>query len=131
MSIILLLAIFIALEIFESNWQKSDTFYGVIENNYKVYNKSLLLYFILNPSFIYSLFLAIYLSNFGFWMSSVIVLKFVDISFRLHLMQKISKDESITELIPIDMQMSFYLRYLNVIIYPLCFIFAVGLVAIV
>ncbi|MCK5111180.1 MAG: hypothetical protein KAQ94_06635 [Arcobacteraceae bacterium] len=116
--------IFAGLEVFESNWQKADTFYGVIKNNYIVYQKSLLLYFFLNPTFIYTLFLSFYLNNFTFWMSSIIVLKFADISFRLHLMQKIDKDEPLSDIIPIDMSMNNYLRYINVVIYPLCFIFA-------
>lgn len=122
---IILLSIFIAMEAFESNWQKADTFYGVIKNNYKIYDKGIIYYFLLNPTFIYSLFLAFLLNNFSFWMSSIIVLKFADISFRLHLMQKISKDESIQSIVPMDMDMNVYLRYINVLIYPLSFIFSV------
>ncbi len=125
-SILICVIVFISLEVFESNWQKADSFYGVIENNYKVYQKGLIVYFLLNPTFVYSLFLAFYLNNFGFWISSIIVLKFADISFRLHLMQKIQKDESIQEIIPMDMNMNIYLRYINVVIYPLCFIFSVA-----
>jgi hypothetical protein len=124
-SFIILISIFVAMEAFESNWQKADTFYGLIENNYKIYSKGIGYYFALNPTFVYSIYLAFALNNFGFWMSCIIVLKFVDISFRLHLMSKISKDESIEHLIPVDMNMNIYLRYLNVIIYPLCFVFAV------
>ncbi|MEA1914282.1 MAG: hypothetical protein U9N30_03105 [Campylobacterota bacterium] len=124
MSLILLLAIFIALELFESNWQKADTFLGMIKNNYIVYEKSIFLYFLLNPTFFYVLFLSIALNNFSFLMCTLIVLKFADISFRLHLISKINKDESIDHLIPMDFNVSFALRYTNAMLYPITFILA-------
>lgn len=124
MNSIFLLAFFIALELFESNWQKADSLYGILKNNYLVYKRSIFLYFILNSTFIYAIFLSVYLNNFGFWMGSIIILKFFDIAFRLHIMKKIDNDESIKELIPVDFKMNIYLRYINVVIYPLAFTFA-------
>ncbi len=126
MTIIIFLLFFIVFEIFESSWQKADSFYEVINNNYKIYKKNLFFYFLLNPTFIYSLFLSFYLNNFGFWMSSIIVIKFADISFRLYLMQKITKNESFKNIIPIDITMNIYIRYINVAVYPLCFIFSLA-----
>ncbi len=122
--LLIFLIVFIGLEIFESTWQKADTFYGVIKNNYKVYQKSLLLYFLANPTFVYVLFLSFYLNNFTFWLSTIVVIKFADISFRLYLLQIIDKDESISTIVLADMDMNNYLRYMNVVIYPLGFLFA-------
>jgi hypothetical protein len=124
-SLIFLFVVFIALELFESNWQKSDSFYGVIENNYRVYSKSIFLFIILNPTFFYSVYLSLTLNNFGFFMSSIVLLKFVDISFRLHLMKKIHYNEDISSIVPLDIPMNGILRYINVIIYPTTFIFAI------
>lgn len=117
-SLYFLIIIFIALELFESNWQKADSFYGVIKNNYQIYKKSIFLYFILNPTFIFSIYLAVSLSHFSFLMNLIIILKFVDISFRLHLSKKIDKDEDITQVVPYDMEYNATLRYANVLIYP-------------
>ncbi len=122
--IIIFLTVFIGLELFETNWQKATSFYELIKNNFNIYDASIWLYFSLNPTFIYALFLAIYLNNFTFWMSFIIVLKFADISFRLYLMQKISNDESITSVIPVDMPMTLPMRYFNVFLYPVAFLFA-------
>jgi hypothetical protein len=116
-----LLLIFIALEVFESSWQKADRFYGLVRNNYQAYKKSKLLFFLLNPSFIYAIYLAISLSNYSFLMNTIIVLKFVDIAFRVHLCTKIDNDEDISELIPYNLEYNFIYRYLNVLIYPLTF----------
>jgi hypothetical protein len=124
MNLILLISIFIALELFESNWQKADHFYGVIKNNYQIYKKSIFIYFLLNPTFFYSLYLSILLNNFNFFMSSIVVMKFLDISFRLFLLSKIQNNQSIQKYVPINFDMNIIFRYINVIIYPLMFIFA-------
>ena len=120
----LLLTIFIILELFESTFQKSDTFYGVINKNYQLYKKNIFLFFSMQPSFYYTLFLAIYLNNFSFWMSSIVVVKFLDIYTKLYLLKKIDDGENISEIIPIDMKIKSYYIYLNVILYPLLFIIA-------
>ncbi len=123
-NILYLLLFFIALEIFESNWQKADTFYGLIKNNYTAYKKGIFIYLLLNPTFIYSIYLSYSLHNYTFLMTMIIGLKFADISFKLHLMNKIDKDEDISQIIP-DMPMNLMLRYINVFIYPTTFIMSV------
>ncbi len=123
-NVLYLLLFFIALEIFESNWQKADTFYGVIKNNYTAYKKGIFIYLLLNPTFIYSIYLSYSLHNYSFLMTMIIGLKFADISFKLHLMNKIDKDEDITQILP-DMPMNMMLRYINVFIYPTTFIMSV------
>jgi len=121
---IVLFIIFVCLEIFEVSWQKEETFYGLIEKNYLIYKKNIFLYFAFNPSFIYVLFLAIFLNNFSFFMDIFVLLKFIDISYRLSLMKKLDKGLSLEEVFPIDLQMTFWFRYLSFIIYGLLFVFA-------
>ena len=127
MEIIYLFFIFIAIELFETNWQKSDTLYGLLENNFLAFKKNIFFYFILHLSFFYSIFLSLTLNNFGFWMSSIIVLKFLDISLKLSIMKKLSNGLSLEEIIPFNTNISPILRYLNVLIYPLSFLFATAL----
>jgi len=121
-TIIVLSVLFVCLELFESTWQKADTFYGVIKNNYNLYEKNIFIYFLFNPTFFFSLYLSIQFNNYGFLMSSIIVLKFLDISFRLLLMKKIQNNEDVSYLIPIDIEYSMLLRYFNVALYPITFI---------
>ena len=121
-TIIVLSVLFVCLELFESTWQKADTFYGVIKNNYNQYEKNIFIYFLFNPTFFFSLYLSIQFNNYGFLMSSIIVLKFLDISFRLLLMKKIQNNEDVSYLIPIDIEYSMLLRYFNVALYPITFI---------
>ncbi|QKF78559.1 hypothetical protein CP964_14130 [Arcobacter defluvii] len=127
MEIISLFFIFIAIEFFESNWQKSDTLFGLIKNNFSIFKKNIFLYFILHPSFFYTIFLSFYLNNFGFLMSSILILKFLDISFKLILMKNLLNGREIDELLQFNMQITPLFRYMNVIIYPITFIFATTL----
>ena len=128
MDIFSLLLIFIAVELFESNWQKSDSMYGLIANNFKIYQKNILLYLTLHISFFYTIFISIYLNNFSFWMSSILVIKFLDIVFKLNMMQKLTNGSTINEVMPINVKMTPLFRYMNVLIYPLSYVFAVGLI---
>ena len=128
MDLLSLLLIFIAVEIFESNWQKADSMYGLISNNFKIYEKNIFLYFTLHLSFFYTIFVSLYLNNLSFWMSSILVIKFLDIAFKLNMMKKISNGSSIDEVMPINVKMTPIFRYMNVLIYPISFVFAVGLI---
>ena len=127
MTILSLFLIFIALEFFESTWQKSDTLYGLIYNNFSIFNKNIILYFLLHTTFFFTILVSFYLNNFNFWMSSILVIKFLDISFKLTLMQKLSSGKELNEIIPMNINMNLVFRYMKVLIYPLTFLFAVAL----
>lgn len=121
MEIISFFLIFVAIELFESNWQKSDTLHGMLQNNYSIYRQSIFLFFLLNPSFIYSIFLVIFLNNTSFLLLSIVGIKFLDIALKLNIMSKITEGTPLEEIIP-NIQVSKLFRYLNVIVYPLTFI---------
>ena len=123
MDILSLFFIFVAIELFETNWQKADTIHGILLNNYKVYSYSLLLFLLLNFSFIYSIFLVIYLQNNSFWMLSIVGIKFLDIAFKLNIMTKIKDDVPLENIIP-NIKIGLLYRYSNVLIYPITFLIA-------
>lgn len=60
-------------------------------------------------------------------MSSIVVLKFLDISFKLTIMKKLSEGKNIEEIVPFNLKFTFFTRYLSVIIYPLSFLLATAL----
>lgn len=127
MEYLYLLIIFIAFELFEVNWQKSDSLYGLLDNNFLVFKKNVFLYFILHPSFFYTIFLSFYLNNFGFFMSSILILKFFDISIKLSLLKGLSKNKEMEDIVPYNIKMFPIIRYFNVITYPLFFLLATTL----
>jgi len=123
MDILSLFFIFIAIELFESNWQKSESLHGLLNNNYSIYRTNILLFFLLNASFIYSIFLIIYLQNNTFLMLSIVGIKFIDIAFKISIMSKISKGIHLDEIMP-NIKVGLILRYLNAIVYPITFLIA-------
>lgn len=123
---IFLFFLFVALELFEANWQKSDSLYGVIYNNFLVYQKSLFTFFMLNPTFFYVVFLTIYLNIDSWLMYAMMIIKFVDVAFKITMMQKLSKGEKMEDIMPVNMKMGFLYRYMNVLIYPITFLFAIN-----
>ncbi|MFA9374751.1 MAG: hypothetical protein ACERKK_11415 [Poseidonibacter sp.] len=126
MDIISLFLLFIVIEYFESKWQKADNIHNLLLNNYSIYKQNIFLYFLLNSSFIYSIFLTIYLNNYTFLMISIVAVKFFDILFKISIMQKISKNIDLNEIIP-NIPMGFAFRYLNLFIYPLSFLASIYL----
>ena len=128
MDLFSLLLIFIAVEIFESNWQKNDSLHGLIYNNYQIYKKNIFLYFILHISFFYSIGVSVYLNNFDFWMSSIVIVKFLDMAFKINMMKKLSSGLEIHEVMPMNVKMTPLFRYFNVIIYPTSFAIANGMI---
>lgn len=128
MEYLLLILIFILLELFESKWQKADTLHGLIQNNFYVFKQNIFLYFTMHITFLYTIFLCFYLNNFGFWMSSILIIKFLDITFKLSMMKKLLNGTTIEEVMPMNIQMTNIFRYMNVIIYPTSFIFALNLI---
>ncbi len=121
--ILILFFIFIVIELFESNWQKAETLYGLLSNNLMVFNKSIFIYLLLNTGFIYSIFLTVYLHNYNFLMLSIVGIKFFDIAFKLSLMQKLNQGTYFEEIIP-NIKITPMLRYFNVVAYPMTFLFA-------
>tara|TARA_B100001063_G_C16530862_1_gene436361 strand:- start:294 stop:680 length:387 start_codon:yes stop_codon:yes gene_type:complete len=128
MEYLLLLTVFILLEFFESKWQKADTLHGLILNNFYLFKQNIFLYFSMHVTFFYTMFLCFYLNNFGFWMSSILIIKFLDITFKLSMMKKLLNGSTLEEVMPMNIQMSNIFRYMNVIIYPTSFIFALNLI---
>lgn len=123
MDILSLFFIFIAIELFETNWQKANSIHGILLNNYKVYRYNIFLFFLLNFSFIYSIFLVIYLQNNSFWMLSIVGIKFLDIAFKLNIMSKINENIPLEDIMP-NIRIGLLFRYANVVIYPITFLIA-------
>ncbi|MCK9161204.1 MAG: hypothetical protein RBQ81_04130 [Arcobacteraceae bacterium] len=121
-TILILFFVFIAFELYETVWQKSQSFLELLEKNYYFYKKGIFTYLSMNPSFFYVIFLIFALGFDDFWMYSILVIKFIDIVFKIFLMQKIEKNENIDMLLNEDLKLNVVLRYLNTIIYPTIFL---------
>ncbi|NWF66668.1 MAG: hypothetical protein HXX81_04275 [Campylobacterales bacterium] len=119
-NILLIAIILFCLEIIEAIWQKGGSFKEIVKNLYFYYNNNPILFFIRHFSLYYCLFIMISLNIYNLLLISIIIVKFIDISIKLYIFDKINNnDKNFLELFfSQDMEVSNRLKFLNVIIYP-------------
>ena len=119
----LYLFLLILFEIFEASWQRSDTFYGIIENIIKRYKKGQTYFYLSHPAFWFVLYVSIKYNIINFWMVMIVLLKASDIAFKLWIIQNIQKGKSIEEIlqIPKDLKISSFMIYINTLVYSFLF----------
>ena len=115
--------LFMVLELYELQWQKAETMMGMLARMYQYYRKNLLLFFIMHPTFYFSIYFMT-LTDYNIYASSMFFIKAVDISMKVVLIKqvfiekKMTNELSIALLAPIPK----LLPYIGLILYP-AFIF--------
>jgi len=111
--------LFILLEIYEIWWQKAETLLGMLARMYEHYYKSVWLFLIMQPTFIFSIgFMT--LSNFNIYSVILFGLKASDIVAKIFLIEKVfvekefSEELSVMILAPINK----VFVYMGLLIYP-------------
>ena len=87
--IIAIILILTLLELFEAWWQRAETLYAVLARGYRYYQKSIFLFFLMHPAFYYTVFVILLTNRYNGWMVSILILKSVDIFFKIAMIQKI------------------------------------------
>ncbi len=117
--------LFIALELFEVEWQKATTLIGMLAKMYHYYQKSIFLFLLLHPTFIFSIVFAT-LMNYNLYSVILVSIKFLDIATKLLMMQQIfvkkdiSKEVSVMLLSPLHWSMP----YAGLSVYPFLIYYA-------
>lgn len=112
--------IFILLEIFEVGWQKAQTLIGMLARMFHYYNKNILLFLLMHPTFYFSILFMI-LCNYNIYALSIVGIKMLDIGMKIVLLQqvfierKVSKELQLALLTPINK----FLPYIGIAIYPI------------
>jgi hypothetical protein len=88
----------IVLELFEAWWQRAETMIGVLANGYRYYQKSIFLFFLMHPSFYFILFVILFTQTLNGWMITILLLKVVDIFFKITLMQNLFVQNKVDEM---------------------------------
>jgi len=92
-----LIIILIHLELIEAYIQHSDTLYGVMENLYGWYKKSIFLFFLIHPAFYFTLFVIIITDILNSYMILLLVFKVFDMFYKLELIKTIFIKQSISQ----------------------------------
>lgn len=93
---LLFFILFIIAELFEIYWQKSPTLLSMISKIYSYYQKSPYLLYLMHPSYILSLYL-FYATNYNVWILSIIIIKSIDIIFKVILIHKHFVSDELTD----------------------------------
>lgn len=97
-TIILILSL---LEIFEVWWQHSPTMEEVLTKAYIYYKKSIFLFFIMHPAYYFTLIVILYTQTLNGWMIAILMLKTVDLFFKITLMRGLFEEGDISDNIKI------------------------------
>ncbi len=117
--VVFYIALYIAFELFEVWWQKSDTLYGVLEKIYRYYQKSIFVLLLIHPTF----YLLVYLmmaSGYDIYIQIALGLKLSDIALKILFIQKVFIKQEVDEefRMMLEMKMEWYMLYFGVIFYP-------------
>jgi hypothetical protein len=117
-SIFILVFISILFEYIEVQWQRTSSFYLLIERNYSLYQKGFFRYISHFPSFFLVLALLFIVGHINFIMTIVVGMKFFDILLRLYFISALDRGRTLESIIPVDMPISNSMLYFGVFFYP-------------
>lgn len=121
------LVMLIFLEFFELFWQKGSNFQEYIKNLFYFYKKGIILFILLHPTLYFIIFTQITFQNYTLLASFLVVLKFLDIGFKISIMDKIFDNKDLGSFEPMLVQnysIPKVLKFAGLIIYPTLFFFA-------
>ena len=80
-------AILVMLELFEVYVQRADTLFAVMKNLYMWYEKSIFAFFLMHPSFYFTLYVAIVTDVMNIYMIVLLCLKVFDLFYKIELIK--------------------------------------------
>ena len=84
-------------ELFEAYMQRSQTLLGVVEKLYAYYQKSIFLFFLIQPGFYIVLFVVVLTGVMNFSMVFIIALKVFDLFYKIELIKKVFIEREVSQ----------------------------------
>lgn len=94
-NIYLILIVYIALELFEVQWQKAPNLIGVLSRLYRYYSTNIILFFLMHPTFYVGIGLAM-LTDLAFSAVALVFIKTVDIATKILLLQQVFEKKTLS-----------------------------------
>lgn len=88
-NVLLFTLILLLAELFEAYLQRSETLLGVLEKLYVYYEKSIFLFFMVQPGFYFVLFIVLLTGVLNVSMIFLLVIKVFDIFYKIELIKKV------------------------------------------
>ncbi|MDR0666203.1 MAG: hypothetical protein LBF71_02210 [Campylobacteraceae bacterium] len=117
--------VYIICELFELFYvQKGETLNAYMTNLLEMYERGIVRFLCMHPSFYAAIFAAIYFDNFSFLIVGLIILKALDIILKLILLDKIIKTKPLgifAQMLERDMPLNFPLKAALTLFYAVVF----------
>lgn len=111
--------LFVFLELYEISWQKAPSIMGMVIRMNKYYEKSILLFLIMQPTFYFSIGFVM-LSDYNIFAIIMLVLKTADIATKILLIEQIFTKRELTHELSLILlaPINGFLPYMGLLIYP-------------
>jgi len=119
-NVLLLTLILLFAELFEATIQRSETLFGVLKKLYAYYEKSIFLFFLIQPGFYVLLFIVILTGVLNISMVFFLALKVFDIFYKIELVKKVFIEGEVSQEIAqmLEWKMPPYFFLMGVAMYP-------------
>ena len=119
-NVLLLTLILLFAELFEATIQRSETLFGVLKKLYAYYEKSIFLFFLIQPGFYVLLFIVILTGVLNISMVFLLALKVFDIFYKIELVKKVFIEGEVSQEIAqmLEWKMPPYFFLMGVAMYP-------------
>lgn len=118
-TIALYILFYIALELYEVQWQKAQTIMGMLARMHQYYHKSIFLFFIMHPTFYFAIWF-MFVSNYNPYAVVLLSIKAADIVTKILLIKKVFIEQNISEELTLSLftPIGPYLPYIGLLLYP-------------
>jgi len=94
-NIYLLIMLYIALELFEIQWQKANTLMNILGRLYRYYHKNLILFFLMHPTYYFAIALAM-ITDLSFSAIALLFIKTIDMATKILLIQQVFEKKELS-----------------------------------
>ncbi len=113
------LVLYIALEIYEVQWQKASTMIGMLARMYEQYRKNIFVFLLMHPTFYFSIMFAI-ISNYNEYALVLVGIKTIDIVTKMTLIRKVFIEKNLSPEMTFALlsPLNKFMPYVGLFVYP-------------
>jgi len=110
---------YIALEIYEVQWQKANTMLGMLARMYEQYHKNVFVFLLMHPTFSFALMFAM-ITNYNQYALILLGVKALDILMKMILIKKVFIDKNLPEEMTLTLlaPLNKFMPYVGLLVYP-------------
>lgn len=120
--------ILLLLELVEAYLQRAQTLFGVIERLYGYYKQSIFLFFLVQPGFYFTLFVALETGVLNAAMIFLLALKIFDIFYKIELVRKVWLERKVPKELAamLTWEMPSWFFFIGAVLYPSLLFFSLS-----